>query len=134
MDKKSFQKVILCILDGWGYSLSQKYNAIYHAKTSNYDLIDSIYPKSLLSTSGSDVGLPTGQMGNSEVGHTNIGAGRIVYSELTRIDKFFSENRLRENNELNDLINEEKGVEYIIADVDCDMFLYGQLENRNHVN
>ena len=108
MDKKSFQKVILCILDGWGYSLSQKYNAIYHAKTSNYDLIDSIYPKALLSTSGSDVGLPNGQMGNSEVGHTNIGAGRIVYSELTRIDKFFSENRLPENNELNDLINFSK--------------------------
>jgi 2,3-bisphosphoglycerate-independent phosphoglycerate mutase len=77
----------LIILDGWGIGNKSKSDAIYHANTPYMDMLLSRYPNSTLSTSGEDVGLPDGQMGNSEVGHLNIGAGRIVYQELTRINK-----------------------------------------------
>ena len=89
MDAQIDQKVILCILDGWGHSCKKNSNAIKQAETLNYDIIDSKFPKALLSTSGADVGLPNGQMGNSEVGHTNIGAGRVVFSDLPRISEYF---------------------------------------------
>ena len=75
------------ILDGFGHSESVEGNAIYAAKTPNIDRIMSENPHTFIGASGMDVGLPDGQMGNSEVGHTNIGAGRIVYQELTRITK-----------------------------------------------
>lgn len=77
----------LIILDGFGNSSDKKGNAILSANTPNIDKIFSNNPKTELKCSGLDVGLPEGQMGNSEVGHTNIGAGRIVYQELTRITK-----------------------------------------------
>ncbi|MDG1742528.1 MAG: 2,3-bisphosphoglycerate-independent phosphoglycerate mutase [Crocinitomicaceae bacterium] len=77
----------LIILDGWGIGNKSESDAIYHANTPYMDMLLSRYPNSTLSTSGEDVGLPDGQMGNSEVGHLNIGAGRIVYQELTRINK-----------------------------------------------
>ncbi len=79
------------ILDGFGYSPDTKGNAIKAAKTPNIDRIMSTCPHTLIGASGLDVGLPDGQMGNSEVGHTNIGAGRIVYQELTRISKEIEE-------------------------------------------
>ena len=94
------QKVILCILDGWGHSLEKKANAIKQAETLNYDIIESKFPKALLSTSGADVGLPSGQMGNSEVGHTNIGAGRVVFSDLPRINEYFEKKKLGTNEAL----------------------------------
>ena len=77
----------LIILDGWGIGNKSESDAIYHANTPYMDMLLSRYPNSTLSTSGEDVGLPDGQIGNSEVGHLNIGAGRIVYQELTRINK-----------------------------------------------
>ena len=77
----------LIILDGWGIGNKSESDAIYHTNTPYMDMLLSRYPNSTLSTSGEDVGLPDGQMGNSEVGHLNIGAGRIVYQELTRINK-----------------------------------------------
>ena len=89
MEKQRSQKLVLCILDGWGESSKKKYNAIKQANTEHYDKININYPKTFLRTSGEDVGLPEGQMGNSEVGHTNIGAGRIVYSDLPRINQNF---------------------------------------------
>ncbi|MEA4890461.1 MAG: 2,3-bisphosphoglycerate-independent phosphoglycerate mutase [Clostridiaceae bacterium] len=79
--------VALLILDGFGFNPSETGNAIKAARTPNLDRLRSQNPHTLIRTSGMDVGLPTGQMGNSEVGHTNIGAGRIVYQELTRITK-----------------------------------------------
>ena len=79
--------VVLMILDGWGYSSLKEDNAIYLAKTPNLDDYTSSYPGTILKCSGLAVGLPEGFMGNSEVGHLNIGAGRVVYQELTRIDK-----------------------------------------------
>jgi 2,3-bisphosphoglycerate-independent phosphoglycerate mutase len=81
------ENVGLIILDGWGIGDKSKSDAIYHAKTPYMDSLIENYPNATLLTSGENVGLPDGQMGNSEVGHLNIGAGRIVYQELTRINK-----------------------------------------------
>lgn len=79
--------VLLIILDGWGVSDCENGNAIARAKTVYFDGLLERYPNAHLETSGEAVGLPAGQMGNSEVGHLNIGAGRVVYQELTRISK-----------------------------------------------
>ena len=86
--------LVLMILDGFGINNSTVGNAIYSAKTPNIDALMAKYPHTEIQASGMDVGLPRGQMGNSEVGHTNIGAGRIVYQELTRITKTVEEGGL----------------------------------------
>src|SRR5271169_282876 len=78
--------LILTILDGWGYSPAIEGNAIAAAHKPNYDRLLREFPNMLVHTSGPFVGLPEGQMGNSEVGHLNIGAGRIVHMDITRID------------------------------------------------
>src|SRR5438309_365702 len=78
--------LVLIILDGWGYRAETKANAIALARKPNYDRLLREYPNTLIHTSGKYVGLPDGQMGNSEVGHLNIGAGRIVHMDITRID------------------------------------------------
>lgn len=78
--------LILVILDGWGYAPPSKANAIALAKKPNYDKLLTDYPNTLIHTSGRYVGLPDGQMGNSEVGHMNMGAGRVVYMDITKID------------------------------------------------
>ena len=80
------KKVILMILDGWGHSPDPKVSAIDHANTPFIDSLYKNYPNAELRTDGLNVGLPEGQMGNSEVGHMNLGAGRIIYQELTRIN------------------------------------------------
>jgi len=82
--------LVLTILDGWGYSPAAEGNAIAAAKKPTYDEILSKYPNTLIHTSGPFVGLPEGQMGNSEVGHMNMGAGRVVYMDVTRIDLMIS--------------------------------------------
>ena len=87
----------LLILDGWGYRENPHQNAIYHANTPVLDKLNAQYPHSLISGSGFDVGLPDGQMGNSEVGHINLGSGRIVYQELTRISKAIEDNEFDQN-------------------------------------
>lgn len=79
--------IILLILDGWGHTDNTVYNAIYSADKPNWDRLCAEYPHTLLSASGLDVGLPPGQMGNSEVGHMNMGAGRVVDQEFTRITR-----------------------------------------------
>lgn len=79
--------LVLVILDGFGHSDSPDYNAIYSANMPVYDRLRAQHPNSLISGSGMDVGLPDGQMGNSEVGHMNLGAGRVVYQDFTRITK-----------------------------------------------
>src|SRR3982750_1484318 len=78
--------LVLVILDGWGYAPPSKANAISLARKPAYDALLRDYPNTLIHTSGRYVGLPTGQMGNSEVGHLNIGAGRVVYMDITKID------------------------------------------------
>ncbi len=79
--------VALIILDGWGIGKDYEGNAILKAKTPNFKMLLENYPSTKLEASGLSVGLPEGQMGNSEVGHLNIGAGRIIYQEFTRISK-----------------------------------------------
>jgi 2,3-bisphosphoglycerate-independent phosphoglycerate mutase len=78
---------LLVILDGWGFSEVKEMNAIANAKTPNWDKLWKESPHTLLNTSGAAVGLPNGQMGNSEVGHLNLGAGRVVYQEFTRVSR-----------------------------------------------
>ena len=86
--------VILTILDGWGYSPKLEGNAIAAARKPTYDSLLRDFPNTLIHTSGPYVGLPDGQMGNSEVGHLNIGAGRILFMEVTRIDRMISSGEL----------------------------------------
>lgn len=101
MDKKP---TVLMILDGYGIAEQNNYNAISIAKTPNMDMILKTYPHTLGRASGLDVGLPDGQMGNSEVGHLNIGAGRIIYQELTRISKEIQDGEFFINEQLNKAI------------------------------
>ena len=89
--------VVLVIMDGFGINPNHKNNAVYSAKTPNLDKFVEMYPHTQIGASGIDVGLPDGQMGNSEVGHTNIGAGRVVYQELTRITKSITDGDFFEN-------------------------------------
>jgi 2,3-bisphosphoglycerate-independent phosphoglycerate mutase len=89
--------IVLTVLDGWGYSPAIKGNAIALARKPTYDSLLKQYPNTLIQTSGPAVGLPDGQMGNSEVGHLNIGAGRIVHMDITRIDQMIASGAFYEN-------------------------------------
>lgn len=91
---------VLCIMDGCGYNTSDFGNAVAAAKKPNLDMLMEKYPYTYIGASGMDVGLPDGQMGNSEVGHTNMGAGRVVYQELTRITKSIQDGDFFENEAL----------------------------------
>jgi len=105
---KNMKKVALVILDGWGHGNKDKSNAIFNANT---PYIDSLYKTSLnteLRTDGRYVGLPENQMGNSEVGHLNIGAGRIVYQNLDKINKDIEHKKLDKNSVLLDSIEKAK--------------------------
>lgn len=103
--------VALIILDGFGCRSEQKGNAVYHAKKPNFDRYWAEFPHSHLLASGEAVGLPEGQMGNSEVGHMNIGAGRVVYQSLTRVNIAIREGEFAQNQTFLDAINhvKEKG-------------------------
>ncbi len=91
------RKGLMIILDGFGVGTKDKFNAIQNANTPFIDSLKKDYPNGVIKTSGMAVGLPEGQMGNSEVGHTNIGAGRVVYQDYTRISKDISEGKFSEN-------------------------------------
>ncbi|HEY0301416.1 MAG TPA: 2,3-bisphosphoglycerate-independent phosphoglycerate mutase [Rhizomicrobium sp.] len=100
---------VLCILDGWGWRPETVDNAIAAARTPNYTRMLADSPHALLATSGRAVGLPTGQMGNSEVGHMNIGAGRVVAQDLPRIDLAIEDGSLASRPALRDLIAKTRG-------------------------
>ena len=102
MDRKP---VMLMILDGFGINPNEKGNAVAIANTPNIDKLKKTWPTTIIHTSGLDVGLPEGQMGNSEVGHTNIGAGRIVYQDLTRITKSIEDGDFFSIKEFSDAID-----------------------------
>lgn len=102
------KKVGLIILDGWGIGDKSNSDAIFNANTPFMDGLLNWYPNATLRTSGEDVGLPDGQMGNSEVGHLNIGAGRIVYQELTRINKSIRDREFHANPVLTKAFQEAK--------------------------
>ena len=101
MNKKQVSPVVLAILDGWGYREKNEHNAVKQASTPVMDALWNAYPHTLIEASGADVGLPDDQMGNSEVGHLTIGAGRIIQQELVRISNTVKENKLIENPALN---------------------------------
>ena len=103
------KKVLLMILDGWGEGKKDRSNAIYVAGTPNIDALRAKYPFSHLSACGEDVGLPDGQMGNSEVGHLNIGGGRIVYQDLVKINMACRDHSFMQNDEI------RKAYEYVKA-------------------
>ena len=107
MNRMTKRPVALIILDGYGINdcKDKGVNAIYTANTPVMDALFAKYPHAKLSASGMDVGLPDGQMGNSEVGHTNIGAGRIVYQELTRITKSITDGDFFENSALQSAVD-----------------------------
>ncbi len=102
------KKAILIILDGWGIGDKSKSDVISNTPTPNYDRLRNDYPNSQLLTSGENVGLPDGQMGNSEVGHLNIGAGRVVYQDLVRINKAMEDNSISRNPVLNEALDYAK--------------------------
>lgn len=104
----SRRKFILIILDGWGFGNHTKSDAIYQAAPPNMNSLMASYPTSRLLTCGENVGLPDGQMGNSEVGHLNIGAGRIVYQDLVKIDKACQDNSISKNKVLNEALQYAK--------------------------
>jgi 2,3-bisphosphoglycerate-independent phosphoglycerate mutase len=91
------KKALLMILDGWGIGKHDKADVIFNGKTPYLDQLFKEYPHSQLRTDGENVGLPGGQMGNSEVGHMNIGAGRIIYQDLVKINKDIRENTISQN-------------------------------------
>ena len=99
---------VLIILDGWGISTSPEGNAIHLAQTPCLDDLENSYPATRLSCSGEAVGLPEGIMGNSEVGHLNIGAGRVVYQDLLRIDRAIAEGSFFDNQVLNSVMDKVK--------------------------
>ena len=100
--------VLLCILDGWGYNPNKEVNAIEKGVTPNWHRMLKEYPHGLLDASGTDVGLPRGQMGNSEVGHTNIGAGRVVLQLLGQIEQAIENDTLKTNSHVQDFISKVK--------------------------
>ena len=100
--------VMLAILDGWGWRDDQADNAVRLARTPHYDALWASCPHAFLATSGLDVGLPPGQMGNSEVGHLNIGAGRVVMQDLPRIGSAIADGSIARLPALVDLIGKLK--------------------------
>lgn len=100
--------ILLLVMDGFGINQKKEGNAIALAKKPNLDRLLVDYPNTVLGASGLDVGLPEGQMGNSEVGHLNFGAGRIVYQEITRIDKAIKDGSFFENKVLLEAMNKAK--------------------------
>src|ERR1700730_5298625 len=99
------KSLVLTILDGWGYRAASEGNAIAHARKPTYDALLRDFPNTLIHTSGPSVGLPDGQMGNSEVGHLNIGAGRVVHMDVTRLDLMIQDGSFFRNPELTAAMN-----------------------------
>jgi len=95
----------LVVLDGWGYSEDTEFNAIHTASTPVWDRLWSEYPHTLIRASGAEVGLPANQMGNSEVGHLNLGAGRVVYQEFTRVSRAIKTGSFFTNQTLTDAVD-----------------------------
>ena len=97
--------MILIILDGWGYTEDTHFNAISAAKKPVWDRLWASYPHTFIRTSGAAVGLPGDQMGNSEVGHLNLGAGRVVYQEFTRVSRSIKTGSFYKNKTLTDAVD-----------------------------
>lgn len=123
--------VVLCILDGWGISATTEANAPALANTPTFDAMMESCPNATLITHGPDVGLPSGQMGNSEVGHTNIGAGRVVAMDLGQIDLAIEDGSFYENNALKDFVKtlQETGGTAHLMGMISDGGVHGHIEH-----
>ena len=97
MNENKNKPVVLCIMDGWGIDKNSEFNAVTLAKTPNVNYLSTKYPYSTLEASGEHVGLPPSQVGNSEVGHMNLGSGRVVLQTLPKINKAFANNDINNN-------------------------------------
>ena len=105
---KEIQKVVLTVLDGWGINQENDGNAIYLANPSNFNRLFEKYPHSLMKAHGSSVGLPENQMGGSEVGHLSIGAGRVIYQELSALNKHIEAGEFQRNENLLNVMRKAK--------------------------
>lgn len=105
---KTFKQVLLIIFDGWGYSEEKKYNAIAQANPEYFNNLWSVYPHTLLKASGEAIGLPEGQIGTSEIAHSTIGAGKIIYTDIVRVNKMIQDNQVCDNQALETLFNHVK--------------------------
>ncbi|MDR1055805.1 MAG: 2,3-bisphosphoglycerate-independent phosphoglycerate mutase [Prevotellaceae bacterium] len=125
------KKVLLMILDGWGIGKHDKTNAIYTTGTPNMNALEKKYPNAQLLTSGENVGLPDGQMGNSEVGHLNIGAGRIVYQDLVKINIACRDNSIMQNPEIINVFTyaKEKGKQIHFMGLTSDGGVHSSLDH-----
>ena len=103
---KTSKPITFCILDGWGISKNNFKNAVKNAYTPNFDYLNNNYPSTQILASGEDVGLPKGQVGNSEVGHMNIGCGRVLKQNLLRIDESINSGSLKKHDLINNFVNE----------------------------
>ena len=112
------KRVLLCIMDGWGIAKDSPEDATKTANTPNFDKLKKEEVYTQINASGEYVGLPDGQMGNSEVGHLNLGAGRVVYQDLTRINKEIREGKFFENKEF------KAAIEHVKKN-DSSLHLYG---------
>ena len=113
MNETKSKPLVLCIMDGWGLDQKSDYNAVEVAQTPNFDYLSKHYPYSTLDASGEAVGLPNDQVGNSEVGHMNLGSGRVVLQTLPKINKAFLDNKIRTNKNFQNFLskhNENKTV------------------------
>ena len=119
--KERAKPLVLCILDGFGEREATEANAVRLAKAPNLASIATRYPKTLISASGPDVGLPSGQMGNSEVGHLNFGAGRIAQMDLSRIDVAVANGTLGANPLLSHLLHTVHGQTHFVSGLDAKM-------------
>ena len=128
---KNHKPVLLCILDGWGIGdENDSNNAIARAKTPNYKRFLATYPNSQLETSGLAVGLPSGQMGNSEVGHMTIGAGRVIFQDLPRINNAIADGSLAQNPQLQKIIAKNKT--YHLMGLVSDGGVHSHLGSQEH--
>ena len=98
MENKQKKPIVLCIMDGWGINENTENKAVALAKTPNVDFLTKTFQYSTLDASGQDVGLPIGHVGNSVVGHMNLGSGRVVLQTLPKINKAFDNNQIEKNN------------------------------------
>ncbi|MBR6830768.1 MAG: 2,3-bisphosphoglycerate-independent phosphoglycerate mutase, partial [Tidjanibacter sp.] len=124
-------KVLLMILDGWGIGNKSKGDVIYTVGPEYYNSLLADYPNAQLLTDGENVGLPEGQMGNSEVGHLNIGAGRVVYQDLVKINRACRDNSILENKEVKAAFEyaKEKGVNVHFMGLVSDGGVHSSLEH-----
>lgn len=107
------KKVLLCILDGWGLGEKDPTNAVFSAKTKNFNTLIKKFGSVKLMASENSVGLPKGQFGNSEVGHTHIGAGRVILQDIMRISKSFENHQIEKKKIINELVNNCKRIHIV---------------------